>query len=93
MELNEGMDIYDLIYSHADNGYIAVPRLDSGKIGTNLSRFDSGPPSGYYACTKIPTSEILEVLQRHRTKWGASLTALRDEKKMAFHSHKVAKAS
>ena len=65
--------IYDLIYSRADGFYIAVPRDQSGEVTKDLSRFDSCPPSGYYACTGIPTKEINEVLARHKNKHGEPL--------------------
>jgi len=67
--------IYDLIYSHADNMYIAVPRNEFGQVIADLGAFDSRPPSGLYACTGIPTEEINEVLARHKNKYGQPLYA------------------
>ena len=71
--------IYDLIYSHADNMYIAVPRNEFGQVTADLGAFDSRPPSGLYACTGIPTKEIVEVLSRHQDKHGRPLAQFKEQ--------------
>ena len=65
--------IYDLIFSRADDCYIAVPRGDDNQIHGDLTRFDSGPPSAFYACTGIPKDAVAELLSHYKDKYGHPL--------------------